>query len=81
MTTDMNGGEPAALAEALGLMERALGLLDEAQASAQIGAHLDMAICALRANARLGDDINEQFWSVGLPFSQDTCAWPLSPAL
>lgn len=81
MTAVNEDGPPAILAEALGLMERALGLLDDAEAPAQIGAHLDMAICALRANARSGEEINEQYRLAGSPFSQDICAWPLSPAL
>jgi hypothetical protein len=33
---------------ALGLMQDALGLLDGAECSADIGAHLDLAICRLR---------------------------------
>ena len=35
--------------EALRLMEAALGILDEHGAPADIGAHLDLAICRLRA--------------------------------
>ena len=38
----------AQLAEALAHMESALQLLDDADASADIGAHLDLAICRLR---------------------------------
>lgn len=34
--------------EALALMQRALGMLDESQAPAQIGAHLDLAIVRLQ---------------------------------
>lgn len=80
--TEVNGdGPPTALAEALDLMERALELLDDAQASAQIGAYLDMAICSLRGDARSSEEFNEQFRLAGPPFSQDICAWPLSPAL
>jgi hypothetical protein len=46
-----NGGPCGddALREALQLMESALDLLDLAGAPAQIGAHLDLAICELRS--------------------------------
>ena len=36
------------LRKALGLMEDALDLLDGADCSADVGAHLDLAICRLR---------------------------------
>lgn len=81
MTAANEDAQPTKLAEALGLMERALCLLDEAQAPAQIGAYLDMAICALGADARPGGAISEPCRLAGPPFSQDICAWPLSPAL
>lgn len=35
------------LAEALGQLQKALELLDEADAPADIGAHVDLAICRL----------------------------------
>ena len=35
-------------AQALGLMERALELLDRCDAAMDVGAHLDLAICRLR---------------------------------
>lgn len=38
----------AALQEALVTMEAALHLLDQAEAPAEIGAHLDLAICKLQ---------------------------------
>src|SRR6476646_6843040 len=66
--------------EARLLMERALALLDETDAPAEIGAHLDLAICSLRetigeASARSGPArLTEQ----RLP--QDSCAWPMSHA-
>ena len=40
-------GPAAQLVEARTLMEEALRLLDEAGASADVGAHLDLAICRL----------------------------------
>ena len=39
--------EPSPLAQALELMRSALELLDEANAPADLGAHLDLAICRL----------------------------------
>lgn len=42
-------------AAALDLMEQALGLLDQCDASADIGAHLDLAMCRLRES--IADDI------------------------
>jgi hypothetical protein len=36
------------LHDALGFMERALQLLDDSGCSADVGAHLDLAICRLR---------------------------------
>jgi hypothetical protein len=39
---------PAQAVKALALMERALGLLDEVETSAEVAAHLDLAICRLR---------------------------------
>ena len=44
---DREAGDEA-LRQALALMESALGLLDGAAAPAEIGAHLDLAICQLR---------------------------------
>ena len=43
------GAEPEALVRARDLMRAALGLLDERGAPADIGAHLDLAICRLEA--------------------------------
>ncbi len=37
------------LHEALALLERALGLLDETSAPSQIGAYVDLGLCHLRA--------------------------------
>jgi hypothetical protein len=47
-----------ALGEALAHMASALALLDAAAAPAQIGAHLDLAICELREVIRGGNSPN-----------------------
>lgn len=44
----MPGTCDQAIVDALKHLEAALGLLDEADAPAQIGAHVDLAICQLR---------------------------------
>ena len=66
--------------EARLLMERALDLLDETAAPAEIGAHLDLAICCLRS-------VQAQTLTEGAPaksieqqLPKDSCAWPLSHA-
>ena len=46
-STPLAEGAAAQLVEARTLMEEALRLLDEAGASADVGAHLDLAICRL----------------------------------
>ncbi len=45
----VQGWEPSPLTRALDLMRSALELLDEANAPAELGAHLDLAICRLEA--------------------------------
>lgn len=56
------------LREALTYMESALELLDRAQISAHIGAHLDLAICELQsamgASAPLPDEQSQRSGSV-----------------
>ena len=49
MATDGSGSIQSEGAEALKLMEEALELLDRCDGAADIGAHLDLAICRLRA--------------------------------
>lgn len=43
----LTGSDPAPLTQALELMRSALELLDQANAPADLGAHLDLAICRL----------------------------------
>jgi hypothetical protein len=62
--------------EACTLMERALALLDEADAPADVGAHLDMAICRLKASS---SDVPVSQPGEP-PYSQESCAWPIRPA-
>lgn len=62
--------------EARSLMVRALALLDEADAPAHIGAHLDMAISCLDT-ASSDTAISQRSEP---PFPQETCAWPIRPA-
>jgi hypothetical protein len=52
MQTKSNMSAPSC-PEALRLMTEALALLDEAEAPADIGAHLDLAICRLQEHADL----------------------------
>lgn len=61
--------------EARSLMVRALALLDEADAPAQIGAHLDMAICSL--SAALEGDVTQSADCASQP---DSCAWSIRPS-
>lgn len=44
------------LSEALSLMQKALLLLDNSNAPAQLGAHLDLAICRLQGELDLSSD-------------------------
>lgn len=46
---------PNLLLEAASLMTSALALLDEADAPADIGAHLDLAVCRLKRYLQSGD--------------------------
>jgi hypothetical protein len=62
--------------EARSLMERALAILDEAEAPAQIGAHLDMAISSLDS-ATTRPPVNRMDEP---PYPQESCAWPIRPA-
>jgi len=64
----------AKLEEARSLMDRALQLLDEAEAPAQIGAYLDMAICGLRA--ALGEELGLDEEQDEPPSPQDGSPWP-----
>ena len=53
MKNELPGLAESKLADAMALMQRALQLLDETQAPADIGAHLDLAIVRLgEATAR-----------------------------
>jgi hypothetical protein len=47
--------------EALALMQRALAMLDESQAPAQIGAHLDLAIIRLEEHLSDASAAAEEF--------------------
>ncbi len=44
------------LSHALSLMQNALQLLDESKAPAQLGAHLDLAICRLQEEVESNSD-------------------------
>jgi hypothetical protein len=44
------------LCQALSLMQDALQLIDEAKAPAQLGAHLDLAICRIQDEVALNTD-------------------------
>jgi hypothetical protein len=48
------------LREALSYMESALELLDRAQVSAHIGAHLDLAICELQSAMGLSTPVPDR---------------------
>ena len=55
------------LREALTYMESALELLDRAEISAHIGAHLDLAICELQAAMGLSTPLLDQSSIGGRP--------------
>ena len=61
------------LSEALAAMQSALALLDKAGAPAQIGAHLDLAICQLQdciesaTDACPGTGLDKSVWSPDQP--------------
>lgn len=61
--------------EARSLMKRALELLDQADAPAQIGAHLDMAISCLESVTNASVSRMDEF-----QYPPESCAWPIRPA-
>lgn len=65
------------LAKALELMRRAQSLLDGADAPGEIGCHLDLAICRLKALIRLGTEGQTRHWATADPtFStHGPCPW------
>lgn len=65
---------------ALAAMEHALKILDETSQSAHIGAHLDLAICELRAAMDIADVERNFTESIGYLSPQDSIAWPKCPA-
>lgn len=53
------------LTSVLQLLEQALGMIDQSDAPAHIGAHLDLALCQLREH--LEDNSAQQAWSCQSP--------------